>query len=469
MYCDELRADALGCYATAGGLSPRTPAVDALAAGGVVFDRCYANSPVCVPSRTAALTGLSPERTGVYHNEAASPGFPLPEGLVTFPELFAAAGYATASFGKEHIPSALTPWQLDDHTGAGMRDPLGGCDEGSLVRTPGMRFVVGGRHPDEAYRPEEVTRRAIAWMRQASTPFLLRASFLQPHTPVVPPRRWARAFRPDAQPGRGLDRGVGESRFERRFGELNGGREMAEHDLRRAQADYLALVAWVDEQIGALLAALDELGMAEETIVVLTSDHGVHLGEGGAFGKHTFAPQSQRVPLIVRRPGHLAPARRGDLAQSLDLGPTLLGLAGIGAEAESGGRDLFTDPAPDHVMATIGYGGPASRAFPNRNAGTWYGGRGWPRRTCIRNRRYRLDATVRLDGRPATPDEEDVFLADSLADPGELRDLAADPGCARVRDTLLTALRAHARSAAEVPDELIAQLSGAASTHITGR
>ncbi|MEV6037724.1 sulfatase-like hydrolase/transferase [Nonomuraea sp. NPDC052116] len=449
LYCDELRADALGCYATAGGLSPRTPAVDALAAGGVVFERCYTTSPVCVPSRTSALTGLLPERTGVYHNEAASPGFPLPEGLITFPEVFAASGYATASFGKEHIPPALTPWQLDDHAGAGMRDPLDGCDERSLVRTPGLRFVVGGRHPGDDYRPDEVARRAVDWMRRASGPFLLRASFLQPHTPVVPPRRWARLFEPGAQPGRALDRGPGDSRFERRFGELNNGRWMAESDLRRAQADYLASVAWVDEQIGLLLGALDELGLTGETVVVLTSDHGAHLGEGGAFGKHTFAPQSHRVPLVVRRPGHLAPARRGDLAQSLDLGPTLLGLAGLALPAKTDGRDLFADPAPGHVTATIGYGDPASRAFPNRDAGTWYGGRGWPRRTCVRTPRYRLDATVRLDGRPATPDEEDVFLADSHADPAELRNLADDPTCADVRGTLLGHVRALARSAVE--------------------
>lgn len=445
LYCDELRADALGCYTEAGGLRPRTPAVDALAAGGVVFDRCYANSPVCVPSRTSALTGLPPERTGVYHNEAAANGFPLPAGLVTFPELFAGAGYATASFGKEHIPSALKPWQLDDHTGAGMRDPLAGSDENSLVRTPGLRFVVGGRHSGDGFVPGEVTRRAIAWLRQADGPFLLRASFLQPHTPVVAPERWARLFPPDEQPGHALDRDPDGSRFERRFAEINAGREMPEPQLRQAQADYLALVAWVDEQIGLLLGELDALGLAEDTIVVLTSDHGVHLGEGGAFGKHTFAPQSQRVPLIVRRPGHLAAARRDDLAQSLDLARTLLGMAGIPAAAPMAGRDLFGEPEPDHVLATIGFGDPASRAFPNRGEGTWDDGRGWPRRSCIRTRHYRLDATVRVDGRAVAPGEEDVFLADSLADPRELRNLAESVAHEGIRDALLRELLTRAR------------------------
>jgi choline-sulfatase len=326
-----------------------------------------------------------------------------------------------------------------------MRDSLDGCDERSLVRTPGLGFIVGGTHRGSNYRPDEVSGRAIAWLRRASGPFLLRASFLQPHTPVVPPRRWARLFEPEEQPGRALDRGFGGSRFERRFGELNAGREMPEHDLRRAQAGYLASVAWVDEQIGLLLTALEELGLAERTVVVLTADHGVHLGEGGAFGKHTFAPQSQRVPLIVRLPGRLAPARRADLAQALDLGRTLFGLAAIPAPAQFEGRDLFRDRAPDHVLSTIGYGDPGSRAFPNRKEGTWYDGRGWPRRSCVRTGRYRLDATVRMDGGPVGPEDEDVFLADSHADPDELENLASDEKHARVRDGLLRRLRAQAR------------------------
>ncbi|MGW5718754.1 sulfatase family protein [Amycolatopsis sp. NPDC003865] len=443
LYCDELRADALGCYAEGGGLSPRTPHVDALAEDAVVFDRCYTNSPVCVPSRTSTLTGLPPERTGVFHNEAAAGGRPLPAGVVTFPELFADAGYATASFGKEHLPPELKPWQVDDHTGAGMRDPLSGADEGSLVRTPGMRFVVGGRHSGEAFVPEEVTRRAIAWLRAVDGPFLLRASFLQPHTPVVAPERWARLFPPEAQAGHALDGDPDGSRFDHRFAELNGGREMPEAELRQAQADYLALVAWVDEQIGLVLRELENRGLAENTMVVLTSDHGVHLGEGGAFGKHTFAPQSHRVPLIVRRPGRSGGERRDELVQSLDLARTLLATAGIPAAVPMAGRDLFGEPEPDHVLATIGYGDPASRAFPNRDEGTWDDGRGWPRRSCIRTRRYRLDATVRIDGHPAAPGEEDVFLADSLADPRELRNLAESPAHEGIRDALLRELRAH--------------------------
>lgn len=113
LYCDELRADTLGCYAT-GPFRPHTPAIDELAASGAVFKECYTNSPICVPSRTALLTGQPPERTGVYHNEAYADGFPLPPGLTTFPEVFAHHGYRTASFGKEHIPAGLTPWQLHD-------------------------------------------------------------------------------------------------------------------------------------------------------------------------------------------------------------------------------------------------------------------------------------------------------------------------------------------------------------------
>jgi arylsulfatase A-like enzyme len=448
IYCDELRADALGCYARPGGLRPHTPVLDRLAREGVVFDHCYAASPVCVPSRTAALTGLPPERTGVYHNEAAAPGFVLPGAPVTFPEVFAAAGATTASFGKEHVPAALHPWQVDDGTGAGMRDTIGGADPASLLRSPGMGFVIGGEHAGE-YPPDGIVRRASAFLAEVDRPFLLRASFLQPHTPVLPPRRWRERFDPADQPGRALGPGPADNAFERRFAALGDDGSLPDAELRRAQADYLACVAWVDEQVGLLLDALATTGHAGDTAVVVTADHGAHLGEGGAFGKHTFAPQSHRVPLVVHAPGRVAPARRADPACSTDLGRTLAGLAGVTLPDGFGGRDLFADPAPGHVLSTIGYGDPGSRAFPHRDAGTWTDGRGWPRRTCVRDGRFRLDATVRIDGAPAAPRDEDVFLCDSLRDPFEVHDLAGDPAHAEVRDRLLALVRARARDAVE--------------------
>ena len=165
IYCDELRADALGCYAQPGGLRPQTPNIDALAAESIVYDRSYTNSPICVPSRTALLTSRLPEETGVYANEGSAPGYELPGAFPTFPEAFAVSGYATASFGKEHVPAQMHPWQLDDETGAGRIDPFEGADISEVIRSPERGFVIGGVSRAESYPPERITANAARFMR----------------------------------------------------------------------------------------------------------------------------------------------------------------------------------------------------------------------------------------------------------------------------------------------------------------
>ncbi|PPG33496.1 sulfatase [Pseudoclavibacter sp. RFBB5] len=459
IYCDELRADALGCYAEPGGLRPRTPNIDALANESVVYDRAYTNSPICVPSRTALLTGRLPEETGVYANEGSAPGYELPDVFSTFTEAFADAGYVTASYGKEHIPEQLSPWQVCDEQGAGRRDPFAGAIQEEMILSPERGFVIGGVTEVETLPAERITANVVKFLEEAQGPFILRASYLQPHTPVLPPARLRREFPPHEQPG--IGRGAASlSRFEQVFAEINGAGGIQPEVLRRAQADYLALVAWVDEQVGILLATLEELELDRDTIVILTSDHGAHLGETGAFGKHTFAPNSQRVPLLLRWRGHLAAGRDASLAQSVDIGPTLAWLAGIDLPEDLSGRALTSpQPAPQHIFATIGHGGPQSRAFPNGGTGEWEAGRGWPRRTCIRSGRWRLDMNVRIDGGVPTAAEEDIFLADSEHDPGETRNLAGHPEHATICASLAALVREHAASAVNFPsDEEIQRL-----------
>lgn len=425
LYCDELRADALGAYAS-GRFRPHTPAIDAIAARSRVFHECYTNSPVCVPSRTATLTGQPPERTGVYHNEATVTGFPLPGDVRTFPEVFAELGYRTANFGKEHIPSALSPWQTDNPEGSSMGDPFSGqnpaaCD---LVTTPARSGIIAGTTPVGAdYTPQAVAANTATWISTAQEPFLVRASFLQPHTPVIVPHAQSGQhqlsdFEPHARPQPDL------SRFETTFAGLSGGRDLTPHTFQLAQASYHNLVTWVDTQIATIVDALDDRDILSRTIIVLTSDHGAYLGENGAFGKHTFAPQSHRVPLLICAPG-LAPGPTTDLAESVDLARTLFGICGIDPPASFQGRDLFSDPAPEQIYSVIGFGTRWSRAFPNLQLGTYTEESGWPQRACIRTRRYRLDANVRLNGRaPLTAAEEDVFFVDRSTDPGEVHNLA---------------------------------------------
>lgn len=454
--CDELRADAISAY---GNAHPEieTPNIDRLAKAGVLFESSFTACPVCVPARTSLLTGRLPDETGVWGNEAYGEGaHGIAQDLVTFPEVLAEAGWSTWDFGKEHLPPGISPWQSQDPSGSSMRELVQGtlADGGEIVRTPGMGFAVAGTWPaGKQYPPERITQRAIAAMSASEAPFVIRASYLQPHTPVIVPEPWASRYEhvDFAEAPTFADR---TSRFESRFAEVNGGHEMDASDFQRAQAAYHGAVSWLDDQVGRLLRALGDRGVAERTVVVLTSDHGAHLGEDGAFGKHTFAPQSHRVPFIVVDPRRAQPGtRRADLAHGVDLARTVLGSCGVPAPLEIGGRDLLADPAPDVIVSAIGYGAVQSRAFPNRGIGTAHDGGGWPQRWCARTRRFRLDLTTRIDGQPVSEEQQDIFLADSLVDPAERRNLADDARYKEVRDRLTAVIRERSRRAFQPDDD----------------
>ncbi len=445
IFADELRADALGCYG--GGLGPTaTPNIDRLAASGTLFSNSFCNSTVCVSSRTSILTATPPQENGVHSNEGAWASFPLPVRLDTFPEFFARCGWRTATLGKSHVPNGYRPWQEENHEGASMHDF--GLDKDPASRAPivpdGIPSPVGGVFPDREYfPPEAVTSNALDWLdRVGEVPFLLRVSYLQPHTPVLPPSRFRRLFRAEDFPGHEMPRGE-QSAFDDAFAEMVGGRRLSHAQMQRAQADYHALVAWLDTQIGMLMAKLDIMRLRDRTIVVFDADHGVSLGENGLLSKIVFAPQSQRVPRIVSWQGlgqGLVGTERDDLAQSMDLARTLCHLAGIEAPEGFRGRALFADPAPDAIFASVGSGTPGARASAAANKGAWRTGAGWPRRGCIRTDRWRLDMNLRIDGGKVPPGEEDVFLADWRADPKERRNLAAEPAHAATCAALVARL-----------------------------
>lgn len=452
--CDELRASALSCYGTSFP-AIRTPNIDRIAERGVLFANMFATSPICVPARTSLMTASYAERTGVYGNEGAWASYRYDRDLPTFPERFAAAGYETVNFGKTHLPRALRPWQVDDHRGAEGGRFYEGVErhEDDEVGLPAMpRVKVAGTFAEDGRFPgNEVTRNAVAWLseRQPSDgPFLLRVSYLQPHTPVLPPRPYAGRYRdlPWEDP---RDAGPSGSAFERRVGEVLGTGDIGPDEIRQVQADYHALVAWVDDQVGLLLDALEP--MLDEIVLVFNADHGVSLGEGGLMLKHTFAPESQRIPQIISAPGLPKGEVREEVCESIDLARTLCGLTGVAPADGFGGRDLFASEPAGFVFGTLGYGQPDSLHTPNAGNGTWSDGTGWPRRSCIRTDRYRLDMTVRRNGEPVASDEEDVFLADVVADPSERTNLADDPALADVKKGLRDRLLRHVAGAYEPP------------------
>jgi choline-sulfatase len=449
---DELRASALGCYG--GSWAPvSTPNIDALAARGVLFTNNFCNSPVCVPSRMSTLTAAPPERTGVYFNEGAWKSFPIPVRLKTFPEHFADHGWRTATLGKSHYAQAYTPWQEEDNAGSSMHGF--GLETNPAALEPivpkGIPSPVGGRFPSEkTYPPEQVTWNALRWLSSGDDrPFLLRVSYLQPHTPVLPPQHYRDIYRASDWPGTRLPSGYG-SAYENAFAEVVGGRDFTHEQVQQAQADYHALTTWLDAQVGLVLGSLKARGLDENTIVVFTSDHGASLGENGLFGKVVYAPQSQRTPFIVSWPGHLPEGmRRDDLTENMDLARTLCHLAGIDADESFSGRAVFHDPPPEAVFATVGTGAPGAKASAAANFGGWRNGGGWPRRTCVRTDRWRFDMNIRQDGAPIAENEEDWFLADMSADPDEMVNLAYEPEHRAIVEGFRSQILRFAKSAIE--------------------
>lgn len=432
IYCDELRADVLSCADGPHGL---TPHLDRLAASGARFTGCWCSSPVCVPSRMAAVTGLPPTRTGIYHNEAAWPGFVPPVQPVSWIERLADTGWETRDFGKQHLPHGYAPFQHSDGTGAGMAALLSGLprEQLALRRPPGVATWIGGRWPDAvAYPPEQTTANVINALatRQPGRPTVLRASFLQPHTPVVPPDRYRERVDAMELDLNRFDREGWPSAFERAAATNVQGGEMPADEIAACRRDYLALVAWVDDQVGAILDAVAE--HAPDAAIVFTADHGASLGEAGMWAKQVFAPASHRVPLLIRGAGFTPGSVRDDVCDSTDLAPTVARLAGIAADLAWTGRDLVTTASNDHaVFSIIGQGREDSRQFPNLGFGD-VDGAPWPRRACLRTQRWRYERTVRVAGQPiaATDPAADAVLIDSQADPDEVHNLIADPGYA---------------------------------------
>lgn len=456
IYCDELRTDALGCYGHES-VRMKTPNIDYLAESGVQFNNCFCTSPVCVPSRTSIMTGLYPEDTGVYHNEAYWPPFKLENPPLTFPEVFARNGYTTANFGKAHIPRAFNPWMVFEEDGGGMGNDTDGYYENienyDLVLDPERPWMIyAGVWPEELpYFSDNLMPRAIEWLSTIQDPYLLRVSFLQPHTPVLAPKPFDAIYNPSEFRDDNLWN-PDASTYDRLLGEMCLSIPQTPENIQWMQAHYYGLTAWVDSQVGLLLDYLRSENQLENTVIIFEADHGVSLGEGHRYHKLTYAPEVHRVPRIISYPAGLAQGRVSvELTDSIDLARTLFAMGGSQAPDQFKGRDVFSDPEPESIYSTIGFGWDDSYAFPFAKEGSYTEGRGWPRRSCIRTAQYRLDKNVRINGQTVTPSDEDIFLADYRNDPKELRNLAGMPEYQELTKMLSARIDAHVSDSVEWP------------------
>jgi arylsulfatase A-like enzyme len=440
IFADDHAAPAISAY---GSRINRTPNIDRLASEGMLFANCFVTNSICAPSRAVILTGRHSHLNGVPTNREVFDG-----GQTTFPKLLREAGYQTAMIGKWHLksdPTGFDDWEILIGQGPYYNPPM---------KTP------GGTVRHTGYTTDIITDLALEWLRNGRDPhrpFLLMCQHKAPH------RNWQPG--PDhltmyddvtiPEPATLFDdyegRASGASNQE-----MTIAHHLSPHDLKlvppgdlteeqldrwnaayeaknaafraanlegdaltrwnyqRYIKDYLRAVASVDDNVGRLLDYLDESGLAENTIVIYSSDQGFFLGEHGWYDKRWMYEESLRMPFIVRWPGAVKPgSENAQLVQNLDFAPTLLEAAGL--------------PVPDNMQ-----GHSLLPIFFNGRAGGWRDAiyyhyyefpavHSVPRHYGIRTDRYKLIYYYQLD-------EWELF--DLHADPNELHSVYREPAYA---------------------------------------
>ena len=324
---DSLRPDHMGCYGYGRGT---TPCIDEFAEGAVRFELCFAADSPCMPSRASTFCGRFGIRNGIVDHEYVQmqgqandwmrDWSHLREHAPTMPAAFAAQGIGTGSISTFRRHPA--PWF-----------------------TFGFNLLVDPQMDGNMQHvlAEEVNGLALPWIeRHTDSEWFLHVQYWDPHTPYQ---------RSDAEIDRFFDTDVlvpdlTEEDIERMQADDHwrsaafGGLKSFD-DYRRLLAKYDAEIAHVDREVGRVLDLLDKIGIADETVVVISADHGEEFGEHGVFSEHwSVYDGTQRVPLLVRVPGSGWTGVRSGMALNIDLAPTLLELAGLEAAADWDGVSL---------------------------------------------------------------------------------------------------------------------------------
>jgi uncharacterized sulfatase len=357
---DDL-APALRCY---GNLIAKTPHIDRLAASGVRFDRAYNQLPLCNPTRASVMTGLRPDTIKVYDLDRHFRD-EVPEA-VTLSQTFMRNGWWAGRVGKIYhynVPASIGTDGFDDPPSwQETVNPKGRdkADEALIFNAEPHRKIsaalswLAADGADEEQTDGMIATEAIKMMQaKRGQPFFLGVGFFRPHTPYVAPRKYFEMYPlkdmrlPYAPKGDRDD--IPTAAFAHNCPVPHYG--LDELTLRKALQAYYATISFVDAQVGRLMAALDRLGLVDNTIVVLWSDHGYHLGEhNGIWQKRTLFEQASRTPLIIRAPG-----ARGNgtactrIVEFVDIYPTLTDLAGLKPPKGLEGRSLR--PLLDNPLA----------------------------------------------------------------------------------------------------------------------
>ena len=351
IHSDQHNPAVTGCY---GDSLVQTPHLDKLASEGVTFDNTYCPSPICTPSRMSMLSGRHPYQNQVWTNTQI-----LDSGIPTFAHAMGAGGYQPVLIGRMH---SLGPDQLHGYTQrlVGDHGPNhsggAGVDLGELAGTAGPFRVslTNSGHGQSAYQvhDEDVTTATVDYLNQLGTrrrsgedtdPFSLSVGLMLPHQPFVARREDYEYYYENMSPPQTPEPISDQVHpYIREWREWCGILEVTPEETRRARAAYWALVARMDIMIGQMVQALHDNDLADNTIIIYSSDHGEQVGEHGLWWKQTFYEDSVRVPLIMAWPGKLPQGVRCDrVVSQLDLNATMLDALDCPPLPNSPGRSLL--------------------------------------------------------------------------------------------------------------------------------
>ncbi len=338
---DQWTYDTLGAM---GNETVRTPHIDALARGGVLFERCYCNSPLCVPSRGCLMTGRHAGRIDMFDNASE-----LAAGTPTFAHHLRRCGYDTVLTGKMHF---IGPDQFHGFEKRLLTDIY----PATFTLTPDWSRGVYANPGSSVSRitdsgpctwnlqleyDEEVLHTSRQYLRSYATdgnrrakPLFLCASFTHPHDPFeITAPYWDLYDGADLPLPRSAAEPVSDMHPYDQWIQAHhevGSHPLSDDRIRRARRGYYGMVSYFDHAVGTILNELAALDMRENTVVIVTSDHGEMLGEHGMWFKRTFHENAVRVPLVISRPATIpAGVRRDEVVSLVDLSATLLDLAGV--------------------------------------------------------------------------------------------------------------------------------------------
>jgi len=447
---DDLRP-AAGCY----GGGAITPFMDSLAANGIRYTNAHAQYPQCMPSRVSFLTG---KRVPAFIGTTTSKNF-RKEGEPTLPEWFREHGYRTLSLGKVYhsFDDNKEAWDVLEKVCQNNPYRLEENRRKQVVKN-GTKFgkfaenlekfpphTEATDQPGSSYQDGEIAAGAIARLKQEAAteqPFFMAVGFHRPHLPWTAPQEcWdlydrSKLKLPDnaAFPGNGISRSnlldfmhysdpavleAFSGNLSNLYPNMDDFPVLPEADWKKYIHAYLASTSHVDAQIGSLLDELKSLDLTDNTVIILLSDHGFHLGEHKLWAKVTNYDESSRVPLLLAGPG-VSPAVIEQPVELVDVYPTLCKLAGIGLPAHLHGTPLPLTPA---------------QADPNAAAFAANGGA-----HSIITDRYRLNYYGYRKPNPNSPADGNIELYDHKNDPGELSNVAHQKEYLEIQESLLARL-----------------------------